>query len=59
MKQSKDKYYTSAATGMTYRIDPELGKKRREPMFPEKIDRITALIKKANMNILEKRQPKK
>ena len=59
MKQPEDKYHTSPYTGMTYRIDEELGKRRKEPMFPEKIARITEIIKKANLRILEKRHPKK
>jgi hypothetical protein len=58
MKQSKDKYQTSPYTGMTYRIDEELGK-RKAPMFPEKIARITEIIKKANLSILEKHHLKK
>jgi len=58
MKQPKDKYQTSPYTGMTYRIDEDLGK-RKQSMFPEKIARITEIIKKANMSILEKRHPKK
>jgi hypothetical protein len=59
MKQSKDKYFTSPHTGMTYRIDENLGKNRREPMFPEKIAKITQLIKTADMSILEKRRSQK
>lgn len=59
MKQPKDKYQTSPYTGITYRIDEELGKRRKEPMFPEKIARITELIKKAELSILQKRYSKK
>ena len=58
MKQPKDKYQTSPYTGMTYRIDEELGK-RKGSMFPEKLARITEIIKKANLSILEKRHSKK
>jgi hypothetical protein len=59
MKHTKETYYTSPTTGMTYRIDPELSKRKREPMFPEKIARITEIIKKADMSSLEKRRPQK
>ena len=46
MEQQKEEYFTSPSTGMTYRIDPELGKNRKEPMFPEKIAKAKEILSK-------------
>jgi len=46
MEQQKEEYFTSPSTGMTYRIDPELSKNRKKPMFPEKIARAKEILSK-------------